>query len=196
MHVQAEWGASGLPEAGPPGPVPAPLGQSARRFYCLLGHLYAAARAELRRMATALKLDMPGDMSSHGTHVCLIPYSMAALGPKIAPFGHCGRHAELFLECILRCWESAGGSCEASLSMVLGVRACVLLPRAEHCTHLALHTSLVGHLLRESRLISDLCCRAHPPSASLRLRLRRTRPHLRLQALPALIQQYALLTPP
>ena len=66
---QAEWGASGLPEAGPPGVGPAPLGQTARKFYCLLGHLYAAARAELGRMASALKLDLPGQASTHGSHV-------------------------------------------------------------------------------------------------------------------------------
>ena len=54
--AQAEWGASGLPETGPPNTGGEPLGQSARSFYCLLGHLYAAARQELVHMASSLEV--------------------------------------------------------------------------------------------------------------------------------------------
>ena len=74
--IQAEWGASGLPEAGPPGAPPVPLGQGARTFYCLLGHLYAAGRAELMRMASALKLDLPGEACTASSWSVMIePFS-------------------------------------------------------------------------------------------------------------------------
>lgn len=64
---QAEWGASGLPETGPPDTGGEPLGQSARLFYCLLGHLYAAARQELVHMASHLEVaaSLPPSSPSH-----------------------------------------------------------------------------------------------------------------------------------
>ncbi|KAK9806020.1 hypothetical protein WJX73_006019 [Symbiochloris irregularis] len=79
--AEAEWGASGLPEPGPPDvPRNAP-GQGARTFYGLLGQLYTTARHQLVHMASSLEVgtSAPADDAGVQDPAAFPPTAMVAM---------------------------------------------------------------------------------------------------------------------